>query len=205
MFLVIIRSTQHERTPDHGKHPLNGVLLKNPNCKDIYLKWASLTRGFPFYEIFILSTRYLFFLPCLPSGLGMEGLSKKRLIVCPNLALCLCLDENWFSSKRDLPLYEIFILSTRYLFFLSCLPSELGMEGLSKKRLIVCPNLALCLCLDENWFYSPGKRLWSVLIATLLTFFRFRTKLRLVLSVENVYRIGLREELSGRTNTAIHT
>ena len=149
MFLVIIRSTQHERTPDHGKHPLNGVLLKNPNCKDIYLKWASLTRGFPFYEIFILSTRYLFFLPCLPSGLGMEGLSKKRLIV--------------------------------------------------------CPNLALCLCLDENWFYSPGKRLWSVLIAKLLTFFRFRTKLRLVLSVENVYRIGLREELSGRTNTAIHT
>ena len=55
--------------------------------------------------------------------------------------------------------------------------------GVSNKTLDSVSNP---ICLDENWFYSPGKRLWSVLIAKLLTFFRFLTKLRLVLSVENV-------------------
>jgi len=94
--------------------------------------------------------------------------------------------------------YALFpLLRNIYSFFLVSI-RDWGRRACQRK-----PLIALGLCLDDNCFYLPGKRLWSVLIARLLTFFRFRTKLRLVLSVENVYRIGLREELSGRTNTAI--
>lgn len=57
----------------------------------------------------------------------------------------------------------------------------------------------------KNCFYSPATRLFTVFITTPVTFLLFWVKRRIVLLVENVYKIGFREEFRGRTNTAIHT
>ena len=55
-----------------------------------------------------------------------------------------------------------------------------------------------------DWFNLPAPLPFTVFITKAVTFFLFRQKIPLALLVENVYRIGLREELSGRTKTAIH-
>ena len=54
-------------------------------------------------------------------------------------------------------------------------------------------------------FHLPGIRDGSDFRTKSVALFRFRFRLPLNFSVENVYRIGLRDELSGSTNTAIHT
>ena len=50
--------------------PFYGVLLKNPSVKAFLFNGRHLRVVSP-------STKYLFFLSCLHSGLGKEGLSKK--------------------------------------------------------------------------------------------------------------------------------